>query len=200
MKTFAEYLVESKQNYDYRVKIAGDLPDEFLKNIEERMKQFEIVKKSAVKTTPVQKKLPDFPAVENDKMTFFDVTFAYPATDAQIKQFAQLLGVSPDRVMLQTVDHAESIDKERKKQEEESKDLLTNTDYPTPDADQKALSKDHQAVGEEHQVVVKNAYKSKFEVAGGKTPPAKTTSDYPMGTKSAIPGTNKRPTPSSFAR
>jgi hypothetical protein len=199
MKTFAEYLVESKQDYDYRVKIAGDLPAEFLKNIEERLKQFEVVKKGPVKTTPVQKTLADFPAVENDKMTFFDVTFAYPATDAQLKQFAQLLGFNPDRITLQPVEYADKLDAERKKQEE-NKNLLTNTDFPAPDAEEKSLSKDHQAVGGEHQVVVKNAYKSKFEVAGGKTPPAKTTSDYPMGTKSAIPGTNKRPTPPSFAR
>jgi hypothetical protein len=41
-------------------------------------------------------------------------------------------------------------------------------------------------------VVLKNAYRSDFTVAGGKTPAAKTTNELPMGVKSPMT-TIKRP-------
>jgi hypothetical protein len=34
--------------------------------------------------------------------------------------------------------------------------------------------------------VLKNAYRSKFEIAGGKTPAAQTTNDLPMGDESPM--------------
>jgi hypothetical protein len=51
----------------------------------------------------------------------------------------------------------------------ENKDLLNDTDYPAPDAEQKALSKDY-ATGPYDHAVLKNAYRTDFTVAGGKTP------------------------------
>jgi hypothetical protein len=48
--------------------------------------------------------------------------------------------------------------------------------------------------------VVRNRWKSNFKVAGGKTKPAETTNDLPMGDKSPIGGTNKIPSVKSNAR
>jgi hypothetical protein len=48
--------------------------------------------------------------------------------------------------------------------------------------------------------VVQNEYTSDFTIAGGKTPAAKTTSDFPMNEKSAISGTNELPKVESYAR
>ena len=78
-----------------------------------------------------------------------------------------------------------------KKVEDQPESLLTDTDYPAPDAEQKALSKDY-SIGPYDHEVVKNAYKTNFTVAGGKTPPAQTTNDLPMGNKSPM-STVKRP-------
>ena len=84
-----------------------------------------------------------------------------------------------------TAPHEESMDVERAKIEAENKNLLTDTDFPAPDAEQKALSNDYSAPYNQH-AVLKNAYKSDFTVAGGKTPPAVTTNDSPMGTTSPM--------------
>ena len=200
MKTFAEYLTESKQTYDYRIKIAGDLPPGFMAGFKEKLKQFDVVSMTDAKKTPVQKSLPDFPKYPNESMTFVDVTFNYPATPPQITQIAQLLGLDPNRIVMLDKKYADSVDQEMVKQDAENKNLLTDTDYPAPDKQQKALKKDYSAAPKEH-AVVKNAYKSSFTVAGGKTPPAVTSNDFPMGDKSPVGTTkNKIPAVHSSAR
>lgn len=199
MKTFAEYLTESKHTYDYRIKIAGDLPAGFMSGFKEKLKQFDVVSMSDSKKTPVQKSLPDFPKFPNESMTFVDVTFNYPATPPQITQIAQLLGLDPNRIVMLDKKYADGVDQEVVKHDSENKNLLTDTDYPAPDKQQRDLKKDYSAAPNDH-AVVKNAYKSSFTVAGGKTPPAVTTDDFPMGQKSPIGGTNKKPAVHSAAR
>lgn len=179
MKTFHQYLAESERTYDYRIKILGDVPADFVKNLEEKMAQFDIVKMSRPKTTPVQKLQKDFPGAENESMTIIDVNFRYPAIEPQIKQLAQLLGFNPNRIALQTQSYDDSITKEIADITAQNKDLLTDTDYPAPDAEQRALSQDYSANPYQH-AVLQNEYRSDFTVAGGKTPPARTTNDIPQ--------------------
>ena len=47
--------------------------------------------------------------------------------------------------------------------------------------------------------VLKNAYRSDFTVAGGKTPPAKTTNDLPVGTTSPMTKVKRPPRPATGA-
>jgi hypothetical protein len=198
MKNFQQYLAESQRTYNYRIKIVGDVAPDFVKMLEEKLKQFDPVKIGRTKTTPVQLKPADFPAHSNDSVTSMDVEFRYPAIEPQIKQIAQLLFLDPNRIIMLTTPHEDSLDVEREKVEEENKDLLTDTDYPAPDAEQKALSKDYSAPYDEH-AVLKNTYRSDFTVAGGKTPPAKTTNDLPMGTSSPMTKIKRPPRPATGA-
>jgi hypothetical protein len=191
MKPFAQYLAESERTYDYRIKICGKVPTEALRALKQRLDQFDPVKMSSEKTTPVQKILTDFPSFKNDSITMFDVSFKYPAIEPQIKQLAQLQGIDPNRVVMQTQAYVDGMIKELDQVEEQNKDLLADTDYPAPDAEQKALSKDY-ATGPYDHEVLKNAYRSDFTIAGGKTQPAKTTNDIPQGNKSPMT-TIKRP-------
>ena len=191
MKNFKDYLIESQKVYNYRIKIVGDIPTGFIKSMEEKLKQFDPVKIGDVKTTPVQAKLSDFPAYDNDRVSHFDVEFRYPCIDAQIRQIGQLLGMDPNRILMQTVPYADSNLEIATKIEDQPEALLADTDFPAPDAEQKALSKDY-ATGPYDHAVVQNAYKSNFTVAGGKTPKAQTTNDLPMGEKSPM-STVKRP-------
>jgi hypothetical protein len=198
MKNFQEYLAESQRTYNYRVKIVGDVEPAFVKALEEKLKQFDPVKVSAVKKTPIQLKPADFPAHANESVSSMDCEFRYPAIEPQIQQIAQLLGLDPNRIRLLTTPYEESVDVERERVEEENKDLLTDTDYPAPNAEQRALSKDYSAEPHDH-AVLKNAYRSEFTVAGGKTPPAKTTNDLPMGTSSPMTKVKRPPRPATGA-
>jgi hypothetical protein len=196
MKNFQQYLAESERTYNYRIKIVGDVAPDVIKQLEEKLKQFDPVKFGRAKTTPVQLKPADFPKHSNDSVTSIDVEFRYPAIEPQIKQIAQLLFLDPNRVIMLTVPHEDNMDQERKRVEAENKNLLTDTDYPAPDAEQKALKADYSAPSDQH-AVLKNAYRSDFTVAGGKTPAAKTTNDLPMGTASPMTKIHRKPRPAT---
>jgi hypothetical protein len=198
MKNFQEYLAESQRTYNYRIKIVGDVEPGFLKALEEKLKQFDPVKISSIKKTPIQLKPADFPAHANESVNSMECEFRYPAIEPQIQQIARLLGLDENRIRLLTSAHEESLDVEREKIEEENKDLLTDTDLPAPDAEQKALKKDYSAEPHDH-AVLKNAYRSEFTVAGGKTPPAETTNDLPMGVKSPMTNVKRPPRPATGA-
>jgi hypothetical protein len=198
MKTFHQYIVESERTYNYRIKILGDVPAGFVKNLEEKMAQFDVVSVSRPKTTPVQKLIKDFPGAENESMTFVDVNFRYPAIEPQIKQLAQLLGFNPNHIAMQTREYDEGISNEISSIEAQNKDLLANTDYPAPTAEQRALKKDY-SIGPYDHAVLKNAYRSDFTVAGGKTPPAKTTNEIPQGNKSPMTTIKRQPRPATGA-
>lgn len=199
MKKFKDYLAESEKTYNYRIKIVGDTPSSMMKDLAEKLKQFDIVRMTDPKTTPVQKSPADFPNFANESVTHVDMECRYPAIEPQIQQLAQLIGMDPNRIRMLTVPYEDGMIKEKDKIETENKDLLTDTDYPAPDKEQKALSKDY-ATGPYDHEVVKNAYKTNFTVAGGKTPPAVTTNDLPPGKFSPMSTVKRPPKPATGAQ
>ena len=198
MKPFAKYLAESERTYDYRIKMCGRIPDDLVRQLKSKLDQFDPTKLGDAKTTPIQKILTDFPNNQNDAVTMFDVSFKYPAIEPQIKQLFQMLGGDPNLIVMQTQPHVDGLVDEMEKIESENKDLLADTDYPAPDAEQRALKKDY-STGPYDHAVLKNAYRSDFTVAGGRTPPAKTTNELPQGNKSPMTTIKRQPKPATGA-
>ena len=198
MKPFAKYLAESERTYDYRIKMCGRIPDDLVRQLKSKLDQFDPAKLGDVKTTPIQKILTDFPNNQNDAVTMFDVSFKYPAIEPQIKQLFQMLGGDPNLIVMQTQQHVDGLVDEADQIETENKDLLADTDYPVPDAAQRALKKDYSAGPYDH-AVLKNAYRSDFTVAGGRTPPARTTNQLPQGNKSPMTTIKRQPKPATGA-
>jgi hypothetical protein len=199
MNTLAKYLAESQKTYQYRIKVVGDVPEGFFKELKNKCAQFDIARMSDPKTAPVRKQIPDFPAFPNQSMTIVDVEFRYPAVEPQIKQLAQLMGLDPNRIVMNTANHEDGLNVENTKILDQNKDLLSDTNYPADDTEQKNLKKDYSAEPHDH-VVLKNAYRSDFTVAGGKTPAAKTTNDLPMGNKSPFATIKRPPKPATGAQ
>ena len=195
----AQYLAESERTYDYRIKLCGNPTTEFVRELKSKLDQFDPVKMSDIKTTPIQIIPTDFPNFKNEAVTMFDVSFRYPAIEPQLKQLAQLLGMDPNRVVMTTRDYNESLVDEYERIDTENKDLLKDTDYPADTKVQKGLKKDYGVEAHDH-VVLKNAYRSDFTVAGGKTPAAETTNDLPQGTKSPMSKINRPPKPATGAQ
>ena len=199
MKTFAQYLVESEKTFDYRIKIVGDVSPEFLKQFKDQLKKFEPASIGEVKTTPIVAQPQGFPGYPNHAVNMIDVSFRYPATPPQIEQVVELLGLTPDRICMNTIKWQEGMDKELLGIADQ-KDLLTS-EYPPTDAEQKRIKKDYAAAAQDKEVVKNSASQARFTVAGGKTPPAKTTNDLPQGIQSpmsnvkrpAKPATGKQP-------
>ena len=193
MKSFAQYLVETRQTFDYRIKIVGDVDAELINALEEKLQQFDVVKMSEPKRTPIQNVLPDFPDVKNESCTIMDVTFNYPATPPQITQIAELLGMNPNHIIIQTQAYADRTAEERKAYEEQPNPVLGTEEGEEPENSESKKASAYYAADPYKREVVGNEYSSDFTIAGGKTPPAKFTTDTPNSVDSPIMGTNKIP-------
>lgn len=193
MKTFREYLTESVKTYDYRIKIAGDLDQDTLTNLEKSLAKFDVIKLTKPKKTPVMKSPAGFPELANQEIHIMDATFNYPATPQEITEIWRHAGGDPNHIRILTKDYDDAADKLAAETEESP---VLEKDFPAANAEQKAASKAHA----DAEVIANSATGAKFEVAGGKTPAATTTNQVPMGDKSPIGGTNKKPMPKSNAR
>jgi hypothetical protein len=199
MKNFRDYLAESERTYRYRVKIVGETGADLLKSLKQKLDQFDVVSVSDARTTPVQALPADFPGFPNQRVTTVDYEFRYPAIEPQIKQLAQLMGIDPNRIIMQTTAFDDNNQQQREQMADQNQDLLANSDYPKPNSEQKALSKDYAAKPDDHDVL-KNAYRSNFSIAGGRTPKAKTTNDIPQDNISPMSKIKQPPRPATGAR
>jgi hypothetical protein len=86
MKSFKDYLTESKKTYSFKIKVAGDLPEKFESKLKSALEKWSVVEMSK-STTPVQKVPLDFPEKENMEVHIFEVTLEYPVTDQILHPF-----------------------------------------------------------------------------------------------------------------
>jgi hypothetical protein len=87
MSMFKDYLTESAKSYDYKVKVAGDISDDFASRMETALQKFEVAKLSAGKKTPIMTLPLDFPQLSNESVTIFDVTTNYPVAVNTLKEY-----------------------------------------------------------------------------------------------------------------
>jgi hypothetical protein len=80
MKLFKEYLTESKKTYKFKLRVAGELPENFADKLDQAMTKFEVVSISTGKKTPITEKPLDFPQLANCEVTHYDVEVSYPVT------------------------------------------------------------------------------------------------------------------------
>jgi hypothetical protein len=85
MKSFKEYLTESKKVYEFKVKIIGECPKDCAAQIKGALTQFHVGSVSEGKRTPVQIRHSEFPEHKNLEMSVYDVTLDYPATNHQVR-------------------------------------------------------------------------------------------------------------------
>jgi len=87
MKTFAEFLTESKKTYKFKVRVAGEVPEKFTDRLESAMTKYDIVGISSGKKTPITEKPLDFPQLSNCEVTHFEVEVNYPVTAFVLEQY-----------------------------------------------------------------------------------------------------------------
>ena len=101
MSTFTQYLTEAAKSYDYKVKVAGTIADDFKNRMETALQKFELAKLSAGKKTPIQSLPLDFPALSNEEVTIFDVTTNYPCSVNVLKEYlADYMNVNASMIVV----------------------------------------------------------------------------------------------------
>jgi hypothetical protein len=132
MKSFIEYLRESKEEkkYSFKIKIAGDLPENCEDVMETALQKYQIAKFTKTKTTPIQAKLQDFPKMENAQVTVFDVDLEYPTTSQVLVNYmAEQTGLSLDCIRVRSpLEEAEAELNLEHSDEKDGKAVLTQ-DY-----------------------------------------------------------------------
>ena len=87
MSTFTQYLAESAELHDYKIKIAGDSRSIDKNALETALQKFDLASMSAGKTTPIMTLPLDFPALSNESVTIFDVTTKYPESPRVMHEY-----------------------------------------------------------------------------------------------------------------
>ena len=113
MKHLKEYITESKKTYEFKVGIAGDIPEDFEKNLRTAMEKFHVVNMSAGKKTPIQERPLDFPQLQNMEVTYFEVEVNYPTTQAILQEYVgQQCCVEQSHIIVRNANEAQEIEQQ----------------------------------------------------------------------------------------
>jgi hypothetical protein len=104
MKSFKDYLTESKKVYEFKVRVANDCPKDCVAKIKASLQEYHPTSCSAGKSVPIQEYRKEFPENRFVSMTVFDVATQYPVNSEQVhNSIAKCLGKSLSEVLVRNV-------------------------------------------------------------------------------------------------
>jgi hypothetical protein len=87
MRSFKNILIESKKTYQFKIGVAGPLPEGFEDHMETSLKKFKVLNMSSGKKTPIQERPLDFPQLQNMEVTYFETELEYPTTSQVLQEY-----------------------------------------------------------------------------------------------------------------
>lgn len=87
MRSFTELLTESKKTYQFKIGVAGPLPEKFEDTLETILKKYGATNLTSGKKTPIQERPLDFPQLQNMEVTYFEVAVEYPTTSQVLQEY-----------------------------------------------------------------------------------------------------------------
>jgi len=143
MKSFTEYLTESKKAYEFKIKIAGDCPKDCVSRIKEALSIYKVESCSKGKGVPITEKQVDFPQLENVGVTIYNVTLGYPANTVQVREaVANKLHVVAEKIRVRNI-HEEAELALNHEHDGKSGDALLGKDYDASSEGQKLVGEKH---------------------------------------------------------
>jgi hypothetical protein len=128
MKSFQEYLAESKKSYTFRVKIAGDVTAEQEKTMETLLSKYDLSAFKKTGKTPIQSLPLDFPKLKNREVNMYEVTVAYPTTQFELTEYlASEMAITKECIVVRRPN--EPYEEYQQPVEERSTALLTDSEY-----------------------------------------------------------------------
>ena len=104
MKSFTAYLTESKKQYDFRIKIAGDMTSEqedTMKRLLGRFTNENTLTGFKKSKTPIQAVPLDFPQVKNCEVNIYEVTLDFPTTPFELTEYLAVeLGIGKQNLVV----------------------------------------------------------------------------------------------------
>ena len=191
MKPYKEYLAESKKTFSFRVRIADcEMTAELNEKIEVALAAFDLVDKTKVKSLPVSRR-PEFANLGPVGCCQFEITVNYPTIPDGIRSvISQGAGISAAKVAVFTPGSEPEVF--NAKSNTENGPILNKEELPSNNGQdfvgdkkvasflkelEKAKHGGEQHKGTNDEILAKSIPQEKA---------AKTTNDFPQGTKSAI--------------
>lgn len=139
MKTFVDYLTESKKTHEFKVGVAGDLPEGFEDRMEEGLKKFGLVNLSSGKRVPISERPLDFPQLKNVEVTYFEAEVTYPTTSHILEDYlSDLCSVPRYHIIVRNPN--EPQEEYQKKPEDNPYEALLNTEDMGGETAQESVS------------------------------------------------------------
>tara|TARA_Y200000002_G_scaffold41625_1_gene30274 strand:+ start:432 stop:992 length:561 start_codon:yes stop_codon:yes gene_type:complete len=133
---FEKYLNEAKKVYEFKIGVAGDLPEGFADELESCLQKFSVASMSAGKKTPIQERPLDFPRLTNCEVTYWDAGLNYPTTPQVLQEYiAQCCECDRANILVRTeADLHHEYNKEKDDTPYESKLETEDMGQQDPDA------------------------------------------------------------------
>lgn len=134
MTDFKQYLAESTKEYNYKIKVAGDLSEDFGSKLELSLRKYEVKTLSKGKKTPIQEMPLDFPHLKNQAVTIFELTTMYPASVFEMRTLiADSMRLHPNQIVVRrpgepTEEYQEDM-KAKAEKKSEFKSMLQDIEY-----------------------------------------------------------------------
>ena len=132
MKTLKDYLTESRKVYDFKVKVAGDVPESFQENLKTALERCKVLKLEKISTTPIQSLPLDFPSMKNCEVHIFEVICEYPITSPEIASDLKSLGLAENSFRVRGSDEPSETEQVFADLEEVKDVLLTDAQVGDP--------------------------------------------------------------------
>jgi len=127
MKSLKEYIIESKKTYQFKVGVAGEIPEHFEERFRSALEKFSLVNLSAGKKTPIQTRPLDFPQLENEQVTYWDVEVNYPTTEAVLHNYiGQACSVHESHIVVHNPAIARVREEENKEENKTYETIIGN--------------------------------------------------------------------------
>ena len=193
MKSLHAYIAERNSNYDFRIKVAKQNPNEIMEEIKNALDAYELVSITKAKSLPIQEHR-EFPKWGACECWQFEATVAYPTTTVQIAQLLkERTGMQAEWVCVYGKDQAEQNEAFEAYGKDHTGSLLLNSELKDAPGGQDLVAekrKDNLLKELDKQSPKMVALESDADLvnqrAGERTKPAQTTNQLPQGTKSPV--------------
>lgn len=193
MKSFRTYLTESHRTFDFRIRLACELPDDLLSKVKTVLEAYKLDNITKPKRLPIQE-TPEFPNLGPVEIHVMDATFHYPCNDEQVRTLiAERAGINLSCIKVTPKNSPYEAAREGLEQSNlggkagESVLLQDNMERERPASDRNALVGDARIPNLIKELEETRKYQY-TEAEGGPTPKAKTSNDLPLGKTSPLGG------------
>tara|TARA_B100001057_G_scaffold247036_2_gene247412 strand:+ start:7652 stop:8245 length:594 start_codon:yes stop_codon:yes gene_type:complete len=112
MKKYSDYLTEAYNGkvYPFKIGIAGQIADDMADQLETALKKFGVQNCTPGKKTPIQERPLDFPALQNEEVTYYECEVTYPTHTEMLQEYlGYQLGIPQSHIVVRNPNEPQEL-------------------------------------------------------------------------------------------